>query len=548
MRYDAFICYRRNNGSELASYFQAELKLKGISTFLDVEERKVGDFRKHIEGVIENCSSMIILLTEGSIERFLNPDDISRNEVEYALSRGIPLIPVNIVGEELYTWFNENPNVPECLTTLRYTNCVTYKHELKSAVVEEVYDMVKKIKRDKFEVLTKIDKDVYNILNNINEQVKDFRMVKEDGVSPLLYTGNLKEGIPWGKGLLHDINAGLLYDMEWRGLGKGEGKVIDKESTDLIYEGTIDKFLFEGKGTYTKDFETLQGFFQDGEIVQGKKICVDYTYEGEFKSGVPHGYGNMSYSNGSEYAGMFYNGKRQGLGTLVQGDTVWDGSWIDDEFREGMFKTETVTYKGGFKNGNQEGSGILQVNKYQLNNYLGVRTKLEDIFGIDFLGEHETVFLKTFFLNGNLTPGSLDILDAKGKIILSCSLRESRQQGNFVAVPRQPLTNSKGTFEVEYYDKDTDVIVVNYKFRDKTQYRGEISNDKVSVHGEYKEGHTRKQGNIFISQESVAKDKAYINSNGRWKEVSLIKITPNDKYNALLPHSSVFHSITKETK
>jgi len=69
---------------------------------------------------------------------------------------------------------------------------------------------------------------------------------------------------------------------------------------------------------------------------QGKAVGTD-TYEGEFKSGVPHGEGTYTWSNGNSYHGKFEKGLKQGYGTMTvkrpgQADSTIEGYWKKDEY------------------------------------------------------------------------------------------------------------------------------------------------------------------------------------------------------------------------
>lgn len=52
------------------------------------------------------------------------------------------------------------------------------------------------------------------------------------------------------------------------------------------------------------------------------------TYKGGWKKGLRHGYGELSYKDGSTYKGSWQNGKKHGLGTLVYSSgNVYEGGW-----------------------------------------------------------------------------------------------------------------------------------------------------------------------------------------------------------------------------
>lgn len=71
------------------------------------------------------------------------------------------------------------------------------------------------------------------------------------------------------------------------------------------------------------------------------------TYEGEFKSGIPHGEGKYVYENGSFYLGEFKAGLRHGEGRMYEFNKETNeikagkfGKWKEDEFIEEIFENK----------------------------------------------------------------------------------------------------------------------------------------------------------------------------------------------------------------
>ena len=74
-----------------------------------------------------------------------------------------------------------------------------------------------------------------------------------------------------------------------------------------------------GKATYTSSID-------DSEDRQPK------VYIGEFKSGVKHGRGKLSYANKDMYEGAWQDNKRHGEGTTTFADgDKYEGAWQDDK-------------------------------------------------------------------------------------------------------------------------------------------------------------------------------------------------------------------------
>src|SRR5215203_389222 len=90
---------------------------------------------------------------------------------------------------------------------------------------------------------------------------------------------------------------------------------VDKESLKGTYMGDCKKNKAHGKG---------------------KAIGTD-TYEGEFKNGIPDGYGTYTWNNKNIFEGKYIKGLREGKGTMTikrEGAqaSVIDGFWKKDVY------------------------------------------------------------------------------------------------------------------------------------------------------------------------------------------------------------------------
>lgn len=98
MKYDVFISYRRDGGSEFARSVKAMLERKGYSVFLDFDELKDGVFDERILKAIESAPVFLFILSPHSLDRCINEDDWVRKEIEYAYKSERHIIPVNKDG------------------------------------------------------------------------------------------------------------------------------------------------------------------------------------------------------------------------------------------------------------------------------------------------------------------------------------------------------------------------------------------------------------------------------------------------------------------
>ena len=100
-----FISYRRDDSMSVAHRLAARLReLLGPSqVFLDVDSIPIGtDFREHIRGAVGKCDTVLVLIgpawSGNTTERLMDPSDYVRLEVEEALARNIPTVPV-LIGQ-----------------------------------------------------------------------------------------------------------------------------------------------------------------------------------------------------------------------------------------------------------------------------------------------------------------------------------------------------------------------------------------------------------------------------------------------------------------
>lgn len=106
-----FISYRRKDNSYAANlvYDRVAAVFGRGSVYFDVDAVPAGiDFRQHIQHAVEQCDVMLVIIGENWLERdsngesrLENPADYVRIEIETALRRGIPVIPVPVGNARL---------------------------------------------------------------------------------------------------------------------------------------------------------------------------------------------------------------------------------------------------------------------------------------------------------------------------------------------------------------------------------------------------------------------------------------------------------------
>ena len=92
--FDGFISYRRESGFFVAQTVKKLLEEKDIICHLDLEQDQVGEFDLRLLDAINNSSCLLLILTEGALDRCINEGDWVRREVMEALEKHIPIIPI----------------------------------------------------------------------------------------------------------------------------------------------------------------------------------------------------------------------------------------------------------------------------------------------------------------------------------------------------------------------------------------------------------------------------------------------------------------------
>ena len=108
-----FISYRRDDSIDAAGRIYDRLveHFGGESIFMDVDSIPLGiDFRQYLQDAVSRCDVLLAVIGHGWLEarhpegslagrrRLDNPDDFVRIEIQTALERGIPVVPV-LVGK-----------------------------------------------------------------------------------------------------------------------------------------------------------------------------------------------------------------------------------------------------------------------------------------------------------------------------------------------------------------------------------------------------------------------------------------------------------------
>ncbi len=134
----------------------------------------------------------------------------------------------------------------------------------------------------------------------------------------------------------HKLSDGSVYTGDLRnGIPHGKGKIVYKSGD--TYEGDFVDGVCHGKGKYIwkADGSVYEGDWLNGERT-GKGVftwSLGDKYEGDFVNAKLHGKGTYTWSNGSQYTGDWVNGDRTGSGTFIWSDkkTTYTGQFLNDK-------------------------------------------------------------------------------------------------------------------------------------------------------------------------------------------------------------------------
>lgn len=194
----------------------------------------------------------------------------------------------------------------------------------------------------------KLIKGVYKPLSNSNQCIYEgqFKGMKFEGHGKYVcknytYEGNFVDGNKDGVGRITKNPLGN-YPFEF-------------------IEGRFKQNLLHGLGKYKRSYDEYDGHFNEGKKDGfGVYTTRFYVYKGLFENDVKHGYGEITFKDGSKYCGHWVKGCREGDGveTLENGD-VYEGLWKDGVKSGRGIETlnDGEKYTGMFKNGLRHGRG-----------------------------------------------------------------------------------------------------------------------------------------------------------------------------------------------
>lgn len=141
--FDAFISYRRETGSDLASLLKIQLENSyHKKIFLDVKELQVGRFDEALLNRIGETPNFILILSKASLDRCDNKNDWLKREIMHALKTNRNIIPLLIEG---FSFPSEESwaLLPPEMKILNSLNGVTYSHIHQDAAIRQIATYMK---------------------------------------------------------------------------------------------------------------------------------------------------------------------------------------------------------------------------------------------------------------------------------------------------------------------------------------------------------------------------------------------------------------------
>lgn len=141
--FDAFISYRRETASELASLIKVQLEnFYNKKIFLDVKELQVGKFDEALLSRIEESPNFILVLSKNSLDRCVDKSDWLKREIIHALVTNRNIIPVYMDGfkfPEQDTW----AFLPEKMRDLKSLQAIMYNHVNQDSAIRQIASYMK---------------------------------------------------------------------------------------------------------------------------------------------------------------------------------------------------------------------------------------------------------------------------------------------------------------------------------------------------------------------------------------------------------------------
>lgn len=130
-----FISYRRDVSAFIARAVFMDLRLNGWDVFMDVESIDSGAFDTVILNQIAARTHFVLILTPGSLDRCVEPDDWLRREIETAIELGRNIVPLLFNS---FTFKDTEMYLTGKLDSLVRYNALNVPHDFFDAAMEKL--------------------------------------------------------------------------------------------------------------------------------------------------------------------------------------------------------------------------------------------------------------------------------------------------------------------------------------------------------------------------------------------------------------------------
>ena len=264
------------------------------------------------------------------------------------------------------------------------SNVYIYKEVLKEEEIQQLDELIKKIKKNKrlllllkrcqsrilgmqlrkkirFDSLRRSETMSLDKLTKKNLPLRKFQIENFFNENPPLTT-NLNIKIIKSNPVIMENK--VIYIGEWdTTFFQRYGRGIQIYPDGSYYKGYWENNKAEGKGEFIHATgDKYIGDWHDNKR-HGKGIYKSINgteYEGYWKNDKPHGQGKEIWDNGNIYIGSYSNGKKNGEGRLqMKNGCIYDGNFTDGNMNgRGVYTfTDKRVYEGEFVNNKFEGKG-----------------------------------------------------------------------------------------------------------------------------------------------------------------------------------------------
>jgi hypothetical protein len=193
-----------------------------------------------------------------------------------------------------------------------------------------------------------------------------------------------------GYGSMHYATGEIHSGDFVRDLRHGKGKLVHPDGSCYFGAWKWGEIVEEGKGAMPSEDGSGKyvGEWYDGQRQgMGTMVTVDGdSFEGEWYEDMMHGYGTFSANNGDVYTGTFVRGEMEGIGVMkwFNGDR-YDGKWSNGVMHgEGTFFSgvDQSLFTGNFVDGEKIGHGVIELSSGDSYSGLFDGNNVDTVFGL----------------------------------------------------------------------------------------------------------------------------------------------------------------------